>query len=142
MATGDLNKFKYNKYDISEIYNKNIKKVKLEPIDKDWGIKSKRKIPFYHETLPENKNNINNTKTNSVPNIISADNSNNVFITGGDLNLNEIQEILETNNNISEIKLKNNSSIKLNNSISTNYHSRSRQLNSNVSKQLNSYSKT
>lgn len=142
VATGDLNKFKYNKYDISEIYNKNIKKVKLEPIDKDWGIKSKRKIPFYHETLPENKNNINNTKTNSVPNIISADNSNNVFITGGDLNLNEIQEILETNNNISEIKLKNNSSIKLNNSISTNYHSRSRQLNSNVSKQLNSYSKT
>ena len=164
VATGNLNKGKYKKYDVDELYtnsnnNNNYPKVKLEPIDKDWGIKSKRKVPFYHETLIDKKINASSSsvhsaqtksnkidrninKINNTNNIDININNNNLFITGGNLNLSEIQEITDSNviNNISGIKAKNNSSIKLNNSVSTNYNSRSRQIN--ASKQLNSYSKT
>ena len=57
-------------------------------------------------------------------------------------------EITETNsniiNNISGVKgnNNNNSSIRLNNSLSTNCYSRSRHINNNISKQINSLSKT
>ena len=172
VATGNLNKGKYHKYDVDELYtninniNNNYQKVKLEPIDKDWGIKSKRKVPFYHETLLDKKNNASNTSVHSAKTVNNINiennnsnnynnssninsnsniiNNNNLFITGGNTNLSEIQEVTDSNviNNISAIKYKNNSSIKLNNSVSTNYNSRSRQINNNASKQLNSYSKT
>ena len=147
VATGNLDKFTYNKYEVNELYNnRNSSKIKLEPITKDWGIKSKRKEPFYHETLPEGKNNIGvNANINiNINKTIDIENNNNVFITGGNTNMSEIQEMTENNilNNISEIKAKNNSSIKFNNSSSTNAQSRSRQLNNNTSKQMNSYSKT
>ena len=144
VATGNLDKFTYNKYEVNELYNnRNNSKIKLEPITKDWGIKSKRKEPFYHETLPENRKNAG-TNVNKTLDIENANVNNNVFITAGNTNMSEIQEMTENNmlNNISEIKAKNNSSIKFNNSSSTNAYSRSRQLNSNASKQMNSYSKT
>jgi len=144
VATGNLDKFTYNKYEVNELYNnRNNSKIKLEPITKDWGIKSKRKEPFYHETLPENRKNVG-TNVNKTLDIENAKANNNVFITAGNTNMSEIQEMTENNmlNNISEIKAKNNSSIKFNNSSSTNAYSRSRQLNSNASKQMNSYSKT
>ena len=150
VATGSLDKFKYKNYGVDEIYNNNNintinnKNIKLEPIDKDWKIKSKRKVPFYHETIPDNKNNLYNTSAYSVPNSSNNDNNNNsnVFITRPDLNLSKIEEMTEYNNNTSETKIKNNSSIKLNYSLSTNCQSHSRQLNNNLSKQLNSCSKT
>ena len=69
----------------------------------------------------------------------------NIFITSDNQNLGEIQEIMENNNNdISQIKAKNNSSIKYNNSVSTNEYSRFNQINNttNESKQVNTYSKT
>ena len=144
VATGNLDKLTYIKHEVNELYkNKNMSKVVLEPIPKDWGIKLKRKEPFYHETLLYNKN---NTCAN-VNRIIDNENiyiNNNVFVTGGNLNLSEVQEITENNlnSNISEIKARNNSSIKFNNSSSTNAHSNSKQLNSNVSRQVNTYSKT
>ena len=164
VATGNLNKCKYKKYDVDELYTNdnninNYQKVKLEPIDKDWGIKSKRKVPFYHETLPNKKANIinsniqvpkveTNVDTNNNVNININNNSNNLFITGANTNLSEVIEITETNsniiNNISGVKgnNNNNSSIRLNNSLSTNCYSRSRHINNNISKQINSISKT
>ena len=139
VATGNLNKGKYHKYDVDELYtninniNNNYQKVKLEPIDKDWGIKSKRKVPFYHETLLDKKNNASNTSVHSAKTVNNINiennnsnnynnssninsnsniiNNNNLFITGGNTNLSEIQEVTDSNviNNISAIKYKNNS---------------------------------
>ena len=147
VATGILDKFKYNKYGMEELYtNTNKNKVKLEPIPKDWAIKSKRKEPFYHETLPETKNNINNiimSTNKTIEESSTHKNQNKIFITGGNLNLSDIQEkneISNNMNNISEIKTKNNSSIKYDYSLSTNAHSR--QINNNTSKILNSFSKS
>ena len=172
VATGYLDKFKYNQYDINEVYsnednnininvnNKNLinkNKTTLEPISNDWGIKSKRKIPFYHEILQENKkNNINNNrntninannvannnKSNILPSQNNEETNNNIFITGANNNLSAISEY-NSNINVSEIKNKNNSSIKLNNSISTNYKSRQNNINNqNISNHLNTLSKT
>ena len=53
VITGPMNKFKFNQYEIDEIYN--IKK-KLPSLSKDWTIKQKRNIPYYHETIPDNNN--------------------------------------------------------------------------------------
>ena len=146
VATGSLNRFKYKNYGMDELYTNNNNKIKLDPIGKDWEIKSKRKLPFYHETLPDSRNNINNVSAHSVPNnsniVNNNNNKNNVFITGPDYNLSKIEEMTEFINNTSDTKMKNNSSIKLNYSISTNCQSQSRHLNNNLSKQLNSYSKT
>ena len=147
VATGNLDKFTFIKHDVDELYNNKIinNKKKLEPIPKDWGIKSKRKEPFYHETIPDSRNN-NNISTNRTVEENKNINiyNNKIFITGENLNMSEIQEIKENNNlyNISEIKAINNSSMKFNNSVSTNAQSRSRQLNSNISKQMNSLSKS
>ena len=152
VATGDLSKFTYKKYEVEELYdnkkinitNNTINKKKLEPIEKTWAIKSKRKEPFYHETLAESKS-ANNSKVNKTIDVENALMNKNIFITSDNQNLGEIQEIMENNNNdISQIKAKNNSSIKYNNSVSTNEYSRFNQINNttNESKQVNTYSKT
>ena len=169
VATGYLDKFKYNKYDVNELYSNtenlindsrnigvNTNKKTLEPINKDWGIRSKRTIPFYHEILQENKKNsidnniINNKIIINKSNIIQTqsnineESNNNIFITGDNNNLSVISEFNNNNYNmsISEIKNKNNSSIKLNNSLSTNYNSGQNNNNQNKSNYLNTYSKT
>ena len=152
VATGDLSKFTYKKYEVEELYdnkkiditNNTINKKKLEPIEKTWTIKSKRKEPFYHETLAESKS-ANNSKVNKTIDVENTHMNKNIFITSDNQNLGEIQEIMENNNNdISQIKAKNNSSIKYNNSVSTNEYSRFNQINNttNESKQVNTYSKT
>ena len=152
VATGDLSKFTYKKYEVEELYdnkkinitNTTINKKKLEPIEKTWAIKSKRKEPFYHETLAESKS-ANNSKVNKTIDVENSHMNKNIFITSDNQNLGEIQEIMENNNNdISQIKAKNNSSIKYNNSVSTNEYSRFNQINNttNESKQVNTYSKT
>ena len=152
VATGDLSKFTYKKYEVEELYdnkkinitNTTINKKKLEPIEKTWAIKSKRKEPFYHETLAESKS-ANNSKVNKTIDVENTHMNKNIFITSDNQNLGEIQEIMENNNNdISQIKAKNNSSIKYNNSVSTNEYSRFNQINNttNESKQVNTYSKT
>ena len=152
VATGDLSKFTYKKYEVEELYdnkkinitNNTINKKKLEPIEKTWAIKSKRKEPFYHETLAESKS-ANNSKVNKTIDVENTHMNKNIFITSDNQNLGEIQEIMENNNNdISQIKAKNNSSIKYNNSVSTNEYSRFNQINNttNESKQVNTYSKT
>ena len=152
VATGDLSKFTYKKYEVEELYdnkkinitNNTINKKKLEPIEKTWAIKSKRKEPFYHETLAESKS-ANNSKENKTIDVENSHVDKNIFITSDNQNLGEIQEIMENNNNdISQIKAKNNSSIKYNNSVSTNEYSRFNQINNttNESKQVNTFSKT
>ena len=152
VATGDLSKFTYKKYEVEELYDNKkinittntINKKKLEPIEKTWAIKSKRKEPFYHETLAESKS-ANNSKVNKTIDVENTHMNKNIFITSDNQNLGEIQEIMENNNNdISQIKAKNNSSIKYNNSVSTNEYSRFNQINNttNESKQVNTYSKT
>ena len=154
VATGDLSKFTYKKYEVEELYdnkniinsNANLNKIKLEPIEKPWAIKSKRKEPFYHETLAENQNqnkSNNNSKVNKTIENESTKLNSKIFITGDNQNLEQIQEIMESNdNNISEIKARNNSSIKYNYSASTNEHSRSNQYNTNTNEsKINSYSK-
>ena len=142
-VTDDMNKFKFNQYEIDEIYN--IKK-KLVPINRDWAIKQKRFIPFYHETITDiNKSkiqkvsNMDNTNNNIVDNNI---NKNNIFITSSNNNnsSNIIQELMEDNiinsNNVSEIKNKGDSS-KFNNSATTNCNSNFNN-NSSISKPFNS----
>jgi len=148
VITGPMNKFKFNQYEIDEIYN--IKK-KLPPLSKDWTIKQKRNIPYYHETIPDNNNNkqilqnvnINNNdgvNNNTINNDIINNNNNktNIFITGNNNQaLNPIQEISDDNlnnsNNVSDIKNKNNnSSLRLNNSATTNCNSNFNN-NSNIS---------
>ena len=144
VVTGPMNKFKYNKYEIDEIYN--VKK-KLLPPCKDWAIKQKRIVPFYHETIKENISNqteIKNINNNTTINNNSINiNKNNIFITGSNPNINEVPEItdniIDNSNNISEIKNKNNSSRKYNNSATTNCNSNSIIYNnSNISKINNS----
>ena len=142
-VTDDMNKFKFNQYEIDEVYN--IKK-KLVPINRDWAIKQKRFIPFYHETITDiNKSkiqkvsNMDNTNNNIVDNNI---NKNNIFITSSNNNnsSNIIQELMEDNiinsNNVSEIKNKGDSS-KFNNSATTNCNSNFNN-NSSISKPFNS----
>ena len=142
-VTDDMNKFKFNQYEIDEVYN--IKK-KLIPINRDWAIKQKRFIPFYHETITDiNKSkiqkvsNMDNINNNIIDNNI---NKNNIFITSSNNNnsSNIIQELMEDNiinsNNVSEIKNKGDSS-KFNNSATTNCNSNFNN-NSSISKPLNS----
>ena len=143
VVTGPMNKFKYNKYEIDEIYN--VKK-KLLPPCKDWAIKQKRIVPYYHETIKENISNqteIKNTNNNTINNNSININKNNIFITGSNPIINELPEITDNNvdnsNNISEIKNKNNSSRKYNNSATTNCNSNSVIYNnSNISRINNS----
>ena len=141
VVVGPMNKFKFNQYEIDEIYNLN---NKILPSNKDWTIKQYREKPFYHETIPDtgpksvktninNKtdiNNINNDEKNNANKI----NKNNIFITGSDQVLPRINEVKEDNTNIqsnsSIIKNKNNSSFGLNNSATTNCNSN---LNNNSS---------
>ena len=143
-VTGEMNKFKFNQYEIDEIYN--IKK-KLIPIDREWAIKQKRYVPYYHETIHDNtqsnipKINMNNNNINK--NLLENNiNKNNIFITNSNIisNNNNIQELMEENiinsNNVSEIKNKNNSS-KFNNSATTNCNSNFNN-NSSISKPFNS----
>ena len=150
-VTGEMNKFKFNQYEIDEIYNIN---KQLIPIDRDWAIKQKRYVPYYHETIPDNtQSNIPkiNLNTNINKNILENNtNKNNIFITNNNIisntnnniisNTNIIQELMEENiinsNNVSEIKNKNNSS-KFNNSATTNCNSNFNN-NSSISKPLNS----
>ena len=140
VVTGPMNKLKYNKYEIDEIYNV---RSKLLPPYKDWAIKQKRIVPYYHETIKDNNSNqkeIKNINNNMIHNNI---NKNSIFITGSNSNLNEVQEVTEYNmdnsNNISEIKNKNNSSRRFNNSATTNCNSNSCiNNNSNISKINNS----
>ena len=142
-VTDDMNKFKFNQYEIDEVYN--IKK-KLIPINRDWAIKQKRFIPFYHETITDiNKSkiqkvsNMDNINNNIIDNNI---NKNNIFITSSNNNnsSNIIQELMEDNiinsNNVSEIKNKGDSS-KFNNSATTNCNSNFNN-NSSISKPFNS----
>ena len=145
VITGPTNKFKYNQYEIDEIYNI---KNKLTPIEKDWAIKQKRSTPYYHESIKDNNqsqiqlNKNYNTIVNKNNKINIQNNNKNIFITGSNQNSNVIQEITEENNisnNINEAKNKNNSSIRFNNSATTNCNSKSIILNnSNNSKIINS----
>ena len=113
IVTGDMNKFKFSQYKMDEIYND--KKGFLPALNRDWSIRQKRVIPYYHETISDtgapNLEKINN----------ETDNKNNIFITRSDQVLNTVQENLDDNNfsNIIEMKNKNNSSIKYNNSNTT-----------------------
>ncbi len=141
VVVGPMNKFKFNKYEIDEIYNLN---NKILPSSKDWTIKQYREKPFYHETIPDTapksvKTNINNKIDISDRNIDAVNNANkinksNIFITGSEQPLPPINEIKEDNSNIqsnsSVIKNKNNSSFGLNNSATTNCNSN---LNNNSS---------
>ena len=113
IVTGDMNKLKFSQYKMDEIYND--KKGILPALNRDWSIRPKRVIPYYHETISDT----------GVPNLEKinneTDNKNNVFITRSDQILNTVQENLEDNNfsNIIDMKNKNNSSIKYNNSNTT-----------------------
>ena len=145
VVTGPMNKFKYNKYEIDEIYN--VKK-KLLPPCKDWAIKQKRIVPYYHETIKENISNqteIKNTNNNTINNNSININKNNIFITGSNPIINELPEITDNNvdnsNNISEIKNKNNSSRKYNNSATTNCNSNSIIYNNSNISRINNSSK-
>ena len=145
VVTGPMNKFKYNKYEIDEIYN--VKK-KLLPPCKDWAIKQKRIVPYYHETIKENISNqteIKNTNNNTINNNSININKNNIFITGSNPIINELPEITDNNvdnsNNISEIKNKNNSSRKYNNSATTNCNSNSVIYNNSNISRINNSSK-
>ena len=145
VVTGPMNKFKYNKYEIDEIYN--VKK-KLLPPCKDWAIKQKRIVPYYHETIKENISNqteIKNTNNNTINNKSININKNNIFITGSNPIINELSEItynnVDNSNNISEIKNKNNSSRKYNNSATTNCNSNSVIYNNSNISRINNSSK-
>ena len=131
VVTGPMNKLKFNEYKIDEIYKI---KDKLLPLSKDWAIKQKRIVPYYHEILNENL--INEKQLDTISNNI---NKKNIFITGANEKINNTAPEITDNNNISDIKNKNNSSIKFDNSATTNCNSNSIiNNNSNISKAINS----
>ena len=137
IVTTPINKFKYNQYDIEEVYN--IPK-QLSPVNKEWAIRQKRSIPYYHETISENidskipKHEISNNEIN---------NKDKIFITGSEQDLNYIQELLDNNNldNISDFKNKNNSSLKFNNSSTTKCNTINYNNSSNINNNMINSSK-
>ena len=130
IITGPLNKFKYNQYDMEEVYN--VRK-KLLPISRDWGIRQKRTIPYYHEIVSDTFA-TNTTKTSIVN---ESSNRSNIFITRSNQATNTIQEnddkCNNKTNNISEIKSKNNNNNNMSMFLNTSATTKSKTGNNNSS---------